>query len=141
MSMTRDPRPWLGALVAYYGAWQSVHLFLDAIHFALPCVASPIYRLVGGSMTADPFRSLEASGSVDTVVAAPAGIVFALAYRKSRPRAPSLGVFSLALATCSAYWTCCLHVTLGTFPRDPWSVLPGFGSFLSQSRPSCRPAS
>lgn len=119
----------LRALAAYYGLWQLVHLALSLVHFLGDPMRSPIRALVGGNMSAEQIRILEASGYIDTLFAAPAGVIFATGYLLHKRWAVPLGLLSLAVAMYSAYLASYLHGLFGTLVFEPISFTIGFLSF------------
>jgi hypothetical protein len=119
----------LRPLALYYGLWQLLHLALNLVHFFGDPMSSPIRALVGGTMSAEQMRILEASGYIDTVFIAPAGVIFAIGYFLQRRWAVPLGLLSLAGAMYSAYLASYLHGLFGTFVFEPLSFTIGFFSF------------
>jgi hypothetical protein len=122
-------RKLLRPLALYYGLWQLVHLALNLVHFFGDPMSSPIRALVGGNMSAEQIRILEASGYIDTVFIVPAGVIFAIGYFWQKRWAVPLGLLSLAGAMYSTYLTFYLHELFGTFVFEPLSFTVGFFSF------------
>jgi len=116
--------------VVYYGIWQFVHLVFNLVHFLGNPSASPIRALVGGTMSEEQIRIFELSGYIDTIVAIPTAIAFAIGYMFQKSWALPVGLVSLTIAVYSAYVNIYLHSVFGTFAVSVFSAIIGYFSFI-----------